>query len=83
MPGAVSAQQRGAIAVAATDGAPPPTIKRAVATDAAWASRVQSLAESVLKQARELDGFIDTLPGAELREDQQMEASARTTDDAS
>ncbi|CAM9939789.1 unnamed protein product, partial [Ectocarpus fasciculatus] len=32
-----------------------------------------SLADGVLKQARALDGLIDVLPGAELREDQQME----------
>lgn len=47
---------------------------RAVATDAAWAVKVQSLAEGVLKRAKTLDELIDALPGAELREDQQMEA---------
>lgn len=52
-----------------------PVLRRAVKTNDAWASQVQSLAEGVLKKARELDGLIDVLPGAELREDQQMEAS--------
>ncbi|CAM9991830.1 unnamed protein product [Hapterophycus canaliculatus] len=51
-----------------------PVLRRAVKTNAAWASQVQSLAEGVLKKANELDGLIDVLPGAELREDQQMEA---------
>lgn len=50
-----------------------PPLRRAVVTNAAWASKVQSLAEGVLKQAKNLDGLIDELPGAELREDQQME----------
>ncbi|CAM9312375.1 unnamed protein product [Ectocarpus sp. 4 AP-2014] len=50
-------------------------LRRAVTTNAAWAETVQSLADGVLKQARALDGLIDVLPGAELREDQQMEAS--------
>lgn len=50
-------------------------LRRAVVTNASWANQVQSLAEEVLKQARTLDGLIDVLPGAELREDQQMEAS--------
>lgn len=49
-------------------------LRRAVATNASWASQVQSLAEEVLKQAKYLDGLIDVLPGADLREDQQMEA---------
>lgn len=48
-------------------------LRRAVVTNAAWASQVQSLAEGVLKQAKILDSLIDELPGAELREDQQME----------
>ncbi|CAM9373854.1 unnamed protein product [Ectocarpus sp. 12 AP-2014] len=52
-------------------------LKRAVTTNAAWADTVQSLADGVLKQARALDGLIDVLPGAELREDQQMEEIAR------
>lgn len=55
-------------------GADPVVLRRAVTIDAAWTSQVQSLAEGVLKQARNLDGLIDALPGAELREDQQMEA---------
>lgn len=53
-----------------------PVLRRAVKTNAAWASQVQSLAEGVLKKAKELDGLIDVLPGADLREDQQMEASS-------
>lgn len=61
----VAPQQQGA------PGALP--LRRAVATNAAWASQVQSLAEGVLKQAKQLDGLIDELPGADLREDQQME----------
>lgn len=56
-------------------GADAPVIRRAVATDAAWSSQVKALAEGVLKRARELDGLIDALPGAELREDEQLEAS--------
>ncbi|CAB1097290.1 unnamed protein product [Ectocarpus sp. CCAP 1310/34] len=52
-------------------------LRRAVTTNAAWADTVQSLADGVLKQARALDGLIDVLPGAELREDQQMEEIAR------
>lgn len=48
-------------------------LRRAVVTNAAWASQVESLAEGVLKQAKVLDGLIDELPGADLREDQQME----------
>ncbi|CAM9679505.1 unnamed protein product [Scytosiphon promiscuus] len=55
----------------------PPVLRRAVKTNAGWASQVQSLAEGVLKKAKELDGLIDVLPGAELREDQQMEEIAR------
>lgn len=50
-------------------------VRRAVATDASWMSQVKSLAEGVLTQARTLDGLIDALPGADLREDQQMEVS--------
>lgn len=53
-------------------------LRRAVATNAAWAGQVQSLAEGVLKQANILDGLIDELPGAELREDQQMEVGKRS-----
>lgn len=56
-------------------GASEPGIKRAVVMDTSWARQVQSLAEGVLKQAKTLDSLIDTLPGAELREDEQMEAS--------
>jgi len=54
-------------------GAVPPP-RRAVVTNAEWAKQVQKLAEGVLEQAKALDGLIDALPGAELREDQQMEA---------
>lgn len=50
-------------------------LRRAVVTNAAWASQVQSLAEGVLEQAKVLDGLIDELPGAELREDQQLEVN--------
>lgn len=69
--------QRGARGVApqpqpGQGAAPPP--RRAVVTNADWAKQVQNLAEGVLKQAKALDGLIDALPGAELREDQQMEA---------
>lgn len=54
-------------------GAESVVVRRAVATGAAWHNQVQALAEGVLTQARHLDGLIDVLPGAELREDQQME----------
>lgn len=53
-------------------------VRRAVATDAAWTRQVETLAEVVLKQAKSLDGLIDTLPGADLREDQQMEVRQRS-----
>lgn len=56
-------------------GAESVVIRRAVATGTAWHNQVQALAEGVLTQARSLDGLIDVLPGAELREDQQMEVS--------
>lgn len=59
-----------------SNGAGIKSVKRAVAMNAAWQSRVQLLAEGVLKKARALDALIDTLPGADMREDQQMEASA-------
>ncbi len=55
-----------------------PPLRRAVVTNADWAKQVQSLAEGVLKQAKALDGLIDALPGAELREDQQMKARNQT-----
>eukprot|EP00752_Nemacystus_decipiens_P006986 g6266.t1 len=71
--------QGGARGVAPHQQGPPGAapLRRAVVTNAAWASQVQSLAEGVLKQAKLLDGLIDELPGAELREDQQMEEIAR------
>eukprot|EP00903_Cladosiphon_okamuranus_P006963 g6777.t1 len=62
-------------------GPPHAPRRRAVVTNAAWASQVQSLAEGVLRQAKILDGLIDELPGAELREDQQMEEIARLDKD--
>lgn len=73
----VKGGKRGAVTQSGqgTDLAP---IRRAVVTDNAWARQVESLAEGVLKQARVLDGLIDALPGAELREDQQMQASDHT-----
>lgn len=58
-------------------GAESVVIRRAVATGTAWHNQVQALAEGVLTQARNLDGLIDVLPGAELREDQQMEEIKR------
>lgn len=53
------------------------SVRRAINTDATWLSKVQSLAEGVLKKAKTVDSLIDTLPGSELSEDQQMEASVR------
>lgn len=64
----------GGVGQGAGAGAAVAPLRRAVVTNASWASQVQSLAEEVLNRARALDGLIDVLPGAELREDQQMEA---------
>lgn len=62
-------------AVHAAEPVPGTPILRAVATDAAWSEKVQSLAQGVLKQASILDDLIDTLPGAELCEEKQMEVT--------
>lgn len=72
----VKAGKRGGVGQPGQHDPDAAVVRRAVAMDASWATHVQSLAEGVLKQARTLDGLIDTLPGADLREDQQMEASA-------
>lgn len=72
----VKAGKRGGVGQPGQHDPDAAVVKRAVAMDSSWATHVQSLAEGVLKQARTVDGLIDTLPGADLREDQQMEASA-------
>ena len=51
------------------------SIQKPVVTDAAWASQIQTLAKGVLEHAASLDRLIDALPGAELRENQQLEVS--------
>lgn len=57
----------------------PVTVQKPVATDAAWANQVQNLAQEVLKRADCLNRLIDNLPGADLHEDQQLQASYEPT----